>query len=114
MIDCRAQLFVIQKRAAMRGVTFLDMLHAYTALDAHNARAREVRGYPAGDVPGWTARLNRKWAALGEEVAAFFRGERLDPFPAASHWAGAADTVRAWEVRVGMVKNRFVSERRTR
>ena len=114
VLDCRAQLWVIRKRAAALGVTWLDMAWRHSALRSNTPRALAIRGYPAGDVPGWTARLNRKWAALGVEVRAFFRGERRDPTPRSTHWAGSADTVRTWEVRDMVIKNRFVHERRER
>lgn len=110
--DCRAQLFVIEKRARARGVTWLDAAWSYSALKSTGARAREVKGYPAGDVPGWNARLNHKWAVLGVEVSAYFAGERRDPFPRAEHWRGRADPIKAGEIVVGVEANSFVRFRR--
>jgi hypothetical protein len=64
------------------------MLRRYTAIDASNPRARAVRAFPWGDVPGQGARFNARWSTLRAFVAAFDGGAVADPCPNAEHWGG--------------------------
>lgn len=78
------------------------MLHSYTALDANNPRARAIRARSWDELP----------ASIRVVVTAFLAGETRDPFPRATHWAGRADGVKAWEAAPpdGVIANRFVHE----
>lgn len=62
----------------------------YSALDADNERAAEVRTYGWGNVEGKGKRWNAQWAKLRALVAEFDRGEVDDPCPTARHWGGLA------------------------
>ena len=66
----------------------MAMLERYSAIGANNPRAREVRTYPWGDVPGKSARFNERWAELHELVTEVLAGEHKDPCPRALHWGG--------------------------
>lgn len=92
--DCVALLWVARKRAEHSGREWLDMLADYSAVHADNPRAREVRGYPWGDVAGKSAVWNRQWQHLREVVVEFASGQRPDPCPRARHWGGSMDSPR--------------------
>ena len=53
-----------QKRAQRVDRPWLDVLNDYSALHAKNDRAREVRTFPWGDIPGKPAAFNRRWERL--------------------------------------------------
>jgi hypothetical protein len=89
--DCVALLYVAQKRANRVGRSWLDVLREYSAINARNARATEVRSYPWGDVPNQSEAFNRRWQRLRELVSEFAEGKQSDPCPRAEHWGGSMD-----------------------
>lgn len=92
--DCVALLWVASKRAKQAGCELEEMLLAYSAIDANTARAREVRTYGWGDVPGMPARWNARWLKLRELVTDVLAGEYKDPCPRAMHWGGKMDSAK--------------------
>lgn len=99
--DCIAIYWVATRRAEMRGIPWADALTSYSVLyRSDTPRAREVSAYPWGDVPGKSARWNRRWAdlrALAVELAA---GEHGNPCEGAIGWGGTVDAVRDGQVPV--------------
>lgn len=93
--DCVAILHVARKRAERVQGNWLDVLRRYSAVDARNARARAVRRWPWGDVPGKGEAFNALWAQLRELVTETLAGEHEDPCPRAIGWGGPMDPVRA-------------------
>jgi hypothetical protein len=89
--DCLALLWVARKRAERAQNEWLDMLSAYSAVHANNPRAKEVRAFPWGDVPGKSKVWNRRWQRLRELVVEFASGQHADPCPRAQHWGGTMD-----------------------
>jgi len=87
-------LWVAVKRAARVDGDWLDVVHRYSAIDARNPRAREVKRYPWGDVPGKGAGFNHRWQRLREVVSEFADGKHDDPCPRAEHWGGSMDKPR--------------------
>lgn len=99
--DCAALAHVIARRAERAGATFGQMLLAYSALDADNPRAAEVRGYPWGDIDGKPAAFNRRWAKLRAYVTRVAAGDVRDPCGGrATHWGGTTDMPRGRMVPV--------------
>jgi len=92
--DCVAMLWVATKRAQRVGRFWLDVVRRYSAIDAHNPRAAEVRTYPWGDVPGKPEPFNQRWLRLRELVSEFADGRHSDPCPRAEHWGGSMDHAR--------------------
>jgi hypothetical protein len=92
--DCIALLYVAQKRAARVGRPWLDVLSDYSTVHDKNARAREVREFPWGDVPGKSPVFNRRWSRLRALVVEFDSGQHEDPCPRAEHWGGKMDRPR--------------------
>jgi hypothetical protein len=92
--DCIALLFVAQKRAERVDRPWLDVLNDYSALHAKNDRAREVRSFPWGDIPGKPAAFNRRWERLRALVVEVASGQHKDPCPRAEHWGGKMDQPR--------------------
>jgi hypothetical protein len=92
--DCVALMFVAQKRANRVNRSWIDVLRAYSALDAKNARAKEIRQYPWGDIPGKPEPFNQRWLRLRELVSEFADGLHTDPCPRAEHWGGSMDHAR--------------------
>jgi hypothetical protein len=99
--DCIALLWVARKRAERVDRPWLDVLNDYSALRAKNDRAREVRTYPWGDIPGKSATFNRRWQRLRALVVEVASGQHKDPCPRAEHWGGKMD-----QPRGNMVKAR--------
>jgi hypothetical protein len=89
--DCVALLYVAKKRANRVGRSWLDVLREYSAINAHNPRATEVRSYPWADVPNQPDGFNRRWLRLRELVSEFAEGKQSDPCPRAEHWGGTMD-----------------------
>jgi hypothetical protein len=89
--DCVALLYVAKKRATRAGRSWLDVLREYSAINARNARATEIRTYPWGDVPNMPESFNRRWQRLRELVTEFTQGKQSDPCPRAEHWGGTMD-----------------------
>jgi hypothetical protein len=89
--DCVALLYVAKKRANRVGRSWLDVLREYSAINARNARATEVRAYPWGDVPQMPEGFNRRWQRLRDLVSEFVEGKQQDPCPRAEHWGGSMD-----------------------
>jgi hypothetical protein len=89
--DCIALLYVARKRAERVSRPWFDVLREYSAIDANNPRAREVRDYPWGDIPGKPARFNARWEKLRNLVVEVASGQRVDPCPRAEHWGGKMD-----------------------
>ena len=92
--DCVALLFVAQKRASRVNRPWLDVLRAYSAINANNPRAKEVREYPWGDIPGKPDPFNARWLRLRELVSEVADGRHTDPCPRAEHWGGSMDHAR--------------------
>lgn len=85
--DCTAIGYVIRKRSQRLGVSFVDMLNRYSAINRDNARARRIRSYGT-EVP----ELGARWAALRSHARAVLRGQALDPCAGkAEHWGGVMD-----------------------
>jgi hypothetical protein len=97
--DCIALLYVVRKRAARVDRDWLDVLRDYSALFANNPRAKEVRAYPWGDVPGKSATWNRRWEQLRNLVVEVASGQHEDPCPRAEHWGGKMDKPRGRMVK---------------
>jgi hypothetical protein len=92
--DCIALLYVVQKRANRVNRSWVDVLRAYSAINANNARAKEVREYPWADIPGKPEPFNERWLRLRELVSEFADGQHADPCPRAEHWGGSMDHAR--------------------
>lgn len=90
--DCIALLWVARKRAERSDRNWLELLSDYSAVHANTPRAKEVRGYPWGDVEGKTTVWNRQWHRLRELVVEFASGQHADPCPRAQHWGGSMDS----------------------
>ena len=97
--DCIALLYVVRKRADRHDRDWLDVLRDYSALSANNARAKEVRAFPWGDVPGKPEGFNRRWQRLRELVVEVASGQHEDPCPRAEHWGGKMDKPRGKMVK---------------
>jgi hypothetical protein len=89
--DCIALLYVARKRAERVSRPWFAVLRDYSAIDADNPRAREVREYPWGDIPGKPAAFNARWERLRQLVVEVASGQRQDPCPRAEHWGGKMD-----------------------
>lgn len=89
--DCIALLWVAQKRAQRVSRPWIDVLRDYSAIEANNERAREVREFPWGDIPGKAAAFNQRWQRLRELVVEVASGQHKDPCPRAEHWGGSMD-----------------------
>jgi hypothetical protein len=89
--DCIALLHVARKRAERVSRPWFEVLREYSAIDANNPRAREVRDYPWGDIPGKPAKFNARWEKLRNLVVEVASGQRTDPCPRAEHWGGKMD-----------------------
>ena len=90
--DCVAVLWVARKRAERSDRGWLELLSDYSAVRANTPRAKEVRGYPWGDVAGKSAVWNRQWQRLRELVVEFASGQHADPCPRAQHGGGSMDS----------------------
>lgn len=97
--DCVALLWVAQKRADRVSRPWLDVLRDYSAVNAKNDRAREVRTYPWGDVEGKPTAWNQRWKRLRQLVVEFASGQHEDPCPRAEHWGGSMDKPKGRMIR---------------
>jgi hypothetical protein len=89
--DCIALLWVAQKRAQRVSRPWIDVLRDYSAIEAKTERAREVRAFPWGDIPGKADAFNQRWQRLRELVVEVAAGQHKDPCPRAEHWGGSMD-----------------------
>lgn len=84
--DCAAIAYVLRARARVARCTVTDMALRYTALKAHNDRARFARELPAGDLEEWNRATNRLWRDVRRTARAALRGAVPNPTPGARHW----------------------------
>ncbi len=92
--DCVALLYVTQRRARNARRPWLDLLLHYSAINANNPRALEVRAFPWSDLPERSVSFNRNWRRLRDLVTEFAAGKLPNPCPRADHWGGAMDHAR--------------------
>ena len=101
--DCITIFHVARKRAAaergigLETVTVVEvvaMLVNYSAINARNPRAEEVREYANEDVASKGRKWNTRWARLRTLSFELCEGRHPDPCPAARHWGGTMDPPR--------------------
>ena len=83
--DCIALLWVAQKRAQRVSRPWIDVLRDYSAIEANNERAREVREFPWGDIPGLEGKGDMGVATAAEKLRLLpgFKAELLYSVPKA-------------------------------
>ena len=86
-VDCAAIWHIGVKRGVVRRQEPLDALRAYSVPYKRNrSRARAIKSWPWGDIPGETDRHNRQWRAQREYAVRLLRGEVPDPCLPATDW----------------------------
>lgn len=86
--DGRALVGVMRSRARRMGTTSLAAAaYSYTAVGRGFGVARNdaARAMPDGDVPGWSAKQNARWARLRAAVRATVEGRERSPCRGAQH-----------------------------
>jgi hypothetical protein len=96
---CAAEIGVLARTAARRGISVGAQAHAYSAIWRTESRpwllelnARGTRP-PSWPRASWT-RYRGEWVAMLEHVRAVLAGEVEDPCPAAAHFGGPMDARR--------------------
>ena len=110
--DCAAVYWIGVKRGKARDQSPLDALRAYSVpYRTNTARAARIKAWPWSDIPGATARINRKWRAQRSLAVRLLRDEIPDPCPEATEWNDRNSQPRGRMVRVciGLTANNLYS-----